>query len=176
MLPRPLVGCQVHPLVRRAPVLLLTGVAAGALAGCAGAVAVEPAPRGYEPACSQVYTALPDEVAGLQRRATTAQGAAAWSGVPTGSTGGGEVTVVLRCGVEQLSALDTAGGCQAVEGDGAVVDWIPREDGDGRTTWTTYGREPAVSLQLPADTAVTTSVLPAVAKAVSLLEQTAACS
>lgn len=146
------------------------------LTGCSGAVGVEPAPRGYDQLCSQVYTALPDSIADLQRRETTAQGAAAWSGVPTGSSDGREVTVVLRCGVDQLSALDTAGGCQAVEGDGASVDWIPVDDGDGRTTWTTYGREPAVELQMPADASVTSTAPQAVAKAVSLIPQTAACS
>jgi hypothetical protein len=151
-------------------------VGAGALAGCSSAVGVEPAPEGYAQECAQVYTALPDSIAGLQRRETTAQGAAAWTGVPAGSDDGREVTVVLRCGVEQLSALETAGGCQQVEGDGATVDWIPVDDGDGRTTWTTYGRAPAVSLQMPADGDVTLAAPQAVAKAVSLVEQTSACS
>ncbi|WP_170131256.1 DUF3515 family protein [Quadrisphaera granulorum] len=156
--------------------LVVVPVLSFGLVGCSGAVAVEPAPSGYAPSCAQVYTGLPDEIAGLQRRPTTAQGAAAWTGVPTGSQDGREVTVVLRCGVAQLSAIDTAGGCQAVEGDGVTVDWIPVDDGDGRTTWTTYGREPAVALEMPADGNVTLAVPQAVAKAVSLVEQTAVCS
>lgn len=164
-----------HRSPRLTAVPLVVVLGAGVLAGCSGAVGVEPAPRGWEQQCSQVYTALPDSIAGLQRRETTAQGAAAWTGVPTGSTDGREVTVVLRCGVDQLSALETAGGCQAVEGDGASVDWIPVDDGDGRTTWTTYGREPAVQLQMPADADLTSAVPQSVAKAVSLVPQTAAC-
>lgn len=169
----------VHP--RRRPLrltaapLLVVPLVAG-VAGCTSAVGVEPAPHGSAQLCAQVYTALPDSVAGLERRETTAQGAAAWSGVPAGSPDGREVTVVLRCGVDQLSALETAGGCQAVEGDGATVDWIPVDDGDGRTTWTTYGRDPAVSLQMPADGSVTSAAPQEVAKAVALIEQTAVCS
>ncbi|MBC3761307.1 DUF3515 domain-containing protein [Quadrisphaera oryzae] len=158
-----------------APLVVVPLVVAG-LAGCSGSVGVEPAPDGAAPMCAQVYTALPDSVAGLQRRPTTAQGAAAWSGVPSGSADGQQVTVVLRCGVAQLTALETAGGCQQVEGDGATVDWIPVDDGDGRTTWTTYGRVPAVSLQMPADADLTSAVPQSVAKAVSLAKKTAACS
>ncbi|TNM68427.1 DUF3515 domain-containing protein [Streptomyces sp. NP160] len=169
-------GVRSRSLRLTAAALVVVPLVSAGLAGCVSAVGVEPAPGGYSQLCSQVYTALPDSVAGLQRRETTAQGAAAWSGVPTGSSDGREVTVVLRCGVDQLSALDTAGGCQAVEGDGAAVDWIPADDGDGRTTWTTYGREPAVSLQMPADASVTSAVPQEVASAVSIIEQTAVCS
>lgn len=141
-----------------------------ALTGCSRAVAVEAAPQGYLQACSQVYTALPDGVAGLDRRETTAQGAAAWSGGADGEV------VVLRCGVEPLDATQTAGGCQAVGGEGAQVDWIPGEARDGRVTWTTYGRTPAVALVMPADGAVTSSAPLDVGPAVALLPQDRACS
>ena len=141
-----------------------------ALTGCSRAVAVDAAPQGYLQACSDVYTALPDGVAGLDRRETTAQGAAAWSGGADGEV------VVLRCGVAPLEALDTAGGCVAIEGQGTQVDWIPAEERDGRVTWTTYGRTPAVALEMPADRAVTSSAPLDVGPAVALLPQDRACS
>jgi len=141
-----------------------------ALSGCSRAVAVEPAPQGFREACADVYTALPDGVAGLDRRETTAQGAAAWSG------GADAEVVVLRCGVTPLTALETAGGCQAVGDQGARVDWIPGDERDGRVTWTTYGRSPAVALEMPADDAVTSSAPLDVGPAVALVPQDRACS
>lgn len=143
---------------------------AAPLAGCSRAVAVEAAPQASSPLCAQVYTALPEGVAGLDRRETTAQGAAAWSG------GADDEVVVLRCGVRELDALESAGGCQAVEGQGAQVDWIPGEERDGRVTWTTYGRSPAIALEMPADTAVTSSAPLDVGPAVALVPQSRACS
>jgi hypothetical protein len=153
-------------------VAALVGLAlAPALSGCSRAVAVEAAPQGWSKACAEVYTALPDGVAGLDRRETTAQGAAAWSGGADGEV------VVLRCGVEPLDALETAGGCTAVESPGGgTVDWIPGEPLDGRVIWTTYGRTPAVALEMPADEAVTSSATIDVAPAVALVEKDRSCS
>jgi hypothetical protein len=154
-----------------APAAALVSLAlAPVLSGCSRAVAVEAAPQGWSKACAEVYTALPDGVAGLDRRETTAQGAAAWSGGADGEV------VVLRCGVEPLDALQTAGGCTAVEGGGVKVDWIPGEPRDGRVTWTTYGRTPAVALEMPADEAVTSSATIDVAPAVALVEKDRSCS
>lgn len=154
-----------------APAVALVSLAlATALSGCSRAVAVEAAPQGWSTACAEVYTALPDGVAGLDRRETTAQGAAAWSG------GADAEVVVLRCGVAPLTALETAGGCQAVGDEGARVDWIPGDERDGRVTWTTYGRTPAVALEMPADDAVTSSAPLDVGPAVALLPQDRACT
>lgn len=154
-----------------APVVALVSLAlAPALSGCSRAVAVEAAPQGWSKACAEVYTALPDGVAGLDRRETTAQGAAAWSGGADGEV------VVLRCGVEPLAAIETADGCVAIEGQGARVDWIPGDERGGRVTWTSYGRTPAVALEMPADEAVTSSATVDVGPAVALLPQDRACS
>lgn len=137
-----------------------------ALSGCATAVGVEPAPDAAAPLCAQVYTALPDAVADLARRDTTAQGAAAWVG------SGGE-QVVLRCGVAQP---ELSPDCQEITGDGVTVDWIYQAARDGRVTWTTYGRSPAVALEMPADRAVTLNAPIDVGSAVAQVPQQRSCT
>ena len=120
---------------RRALALLLVGLPLG-LGGCAGSVTVEPAPEATDPACAEVLVRLPDALGERGRVQTTSQSSAAW--------GAGDDLVVLRCGVEPLGP--TTDLCVGV----GTVDWVTsRPDGEPvRTTYTTYGRSPAVEVTL----------------------------
>lgn len=107
-------------------------VAVVSLAGCSRAAPVSAGPGAADPSCARVLVQLPDELRGEGRRETTGQSTAAW----------GDPPVELRCGVEPLGP--TTDPCLPI-GD---VDWVFREDGDD-TTYTTYGRLPAVEVRLP---------------------------
>jgi hypothetical protein len=102
------------------------------LVGCARPATVEAGPSASDPLCAQVLVQLPTDLRGDPRRETTGQSTAAW----------GDPPVELRCGVDPLGP--TTDPCVAV----GAVDWVLRED-SGDTTYTTYGRVPAVELRLP---------------------------
>lgn len=147
------------------PAAALALVLALVLAGCTAAVSVAPGPGAADPVCAEVLAAVPDDLGGLEPRETTAQAAAAW----------GEPAVVLRCGVEPLGP--TTERCLTVETpDGVAVDWVA-VPGDGATTYTTYGREPALELVVPAADGVPlpATLLGEVAPAVALAASTRAC-
>lgn len=113
-------------------------VALAALAGC-GTVTVPAGPEATDPACAPIVQNAPQTLLGLDRRETTSQGTVAW--------GGGEDTVVLRCGATPPGP--TTDACTRLEDQrGLSVDWIVREE-DGIVTFTTYGRSPAVDLTVP---------------------------
>lgn len=109
----------------------------GLLAGCASAVDVDAAPGATDPLCAEVIAAVRGEgyaeVGGRERRETDAQSTAAWGAPP----------VVLRCGV--TPPAPTTDPCLSVEG----VDWVVRQT-DAATVFTTYGREPALEVSVPA--------------------------
>ena len=116
--------------------LLLVPALLLALAGCAPAVALEPAADAIDPDCARVVVALPDTVAGLAARETNAQGTGAW---------GDPATVILRCGVP--SPDPTSSECLLVDG----VDWIRDDSKDPNFAFTTYGRTPAVEVIIDSD-------------------------
>ena len=112
------------------------GAAAGP-AACARTLPVEAAPQATDPACAEVLVRLPDVIGDRERRQTGSQSSAAW--------GEGDDLVVLRCGVEPLGP--TTDPCVRV----GAVDWVTRledEAGTVTTTYTTYGRVPAVELSM----------------------------
>ena len=149
------------------------------LAGCAPTVSVEEAPYGHEPACARVVLALPDELGGLPRLATSSQASTAW--------GTATAPVVLRCGVEPPGP--TTDRCVTVETPGGPsIDWlaVPAEDDDGGSgpaagvtdwTFTTYGREPAIEVVVPAEVVSgrSTSFLDQLGPAVDLLAPERTC-
>ncbi len=135
------------------------------LAGCTSAVTVAPAPGAADPACARVLDAVPEELAGLEQRDTTAQAATAW----------GRPAVVLRCGVEPPGP--TTARCLTVEPPGGpAVDWIAVPGGSS-STYTTYGREPALELVVPEaeGTPLPATLLDGLAPAVALVPSTRAC-
>jgi hypothetical protein len=98
-----------------------------------------------------------DSLGGLPRRDTTGQSTAAW----------GDPPVVLRCGVAPPGPTTQA--CETVAG----VDWVVARS-DERVTYTTYGREPAVEVELPPGVPVDVAV-GALSAAVAPLPQSRQC-
>jgi hypothetical protein len=133
---------------------------AAALTGCAPAVHLDPADDAIDPGCASVVVALPDELAGLDRRDTDAQGTGAW---------GEPAAVLLRCGVPvpdptaEQPCLDVSG-----------VDWLSDESDPDAAVFVLYGREPAVQVVVDSG-ADAFSVLAGLTDAVSGLEQVREC-
>ena len=134
---------------RRRPVLANAGAVACAallLAGCSsGPVAVETPdlPAEGAAACAELVQAVPELVAGLERRPVDPSdaAAAAW----------GEPAVVLTCGVPEPAGFDELSSCQITNG---VAWFIPDEQITGAATditMTTIGRTPGVRVTIPAD-------------------------
>jgi hypothetical protein len=132
-------------------------------------IPVQVAPHATEPVCASVVLAMPDSLGeGLAKRDTNAQATAAW--------GDPAAPVVLRCGVERLGP--TTEHCQTVETPvGPSIDWVVVEGDDGSWTFTTYGREPAVELRVPAPVAEerSTAFVDQLGPAVALTEQIRSC-
>jgi hypothetical protein len=103
-----------------------------ALAGCSTTVHLEPAKDANNPACAAVSVLLPDSVAGLDRVMTDAQATGAW----------GDPTIVLRCGVEPPAPSELV--CTTIGG----VDWLVLDQEEERQRLVTYGREPAVEVNI----------------------------
>lgn len=106
--------------------------AAAVLAGCSTTVHLEPAEDADNPACADVSVLLPDSVADLDRVWTDAQATGAW----------GDPTVVLRCGVEPPAPSELV--CTTLGG----VDWLVLDQEEDRQRLVTYGRDPAVEVNI----------------------------
>ncbi|MGC5168835.1 DUF3515 family protein [Luteimicrobium sp. DT211] len=127
---------------RRRAVLTLSVLAAGvvgaAVSACSPVISVPAAANATDPACADVVLDLPDQVAGQDQRTTSSQATSAW--------GGAGSAITLRCGVEQPGPSDQ---CQSIENpDGSSVDWVATESSSG-WTFVTYGRDPAIEVQVP---------------------------
>lgn len=148
---------------------LITGAV---LAGCASPVGVDAAPHAADPLCAEVVLALPRELTGMARLTTSSQATAAW--------GDRDAPVVLRCGVEPPPP--STDPCVTADDGSVAVDWLtvegaPGPDGGADWTFTTYGRDPAVEVLVPAEVARTrsTSFLLDLGPAVARVEQTRSC-
>ncbi|MDG5801551.1 DUF3515 family protein [Streptomyces ossamyceticus] len=119
------------------------------------------APRAGDPACARVSAQYPDRLAGLDRADTDTKGAAVY----------GDGSIVVRCGFP--SPRPTEDPCTQVDG----VDWVWRADErrEGRQLLITYGREPAVEVQVAPDRAATDAVLVGLSGIVKPLEQSGEC-
>lgn len=141
------------PRVRAAVALAF---AATLLSGCASSVDASPAAGAASAGCAAVGSAWPDRVGGQDRRETTTDSpaVAAW----------GDPAIVARCGVTP----PTATSAECIDADG--VDWIvhPLEDG---TSFTTFGREPAVEVLVPKDYAPEPLVLGSLGSAMRTIPQ-----
>jgi hypothetical protein len=146
-------------MTRRLPALL--AAAAVLLAGCGASVVLQPAPHAADPGCAEVMVAVRkiDQVGDLPRRTTTAQSTAAW----------GDPPVVLHCGVEPPGP--TTDACVDVDG----VDWVARPELNGSTSYTTYGRVPAVQLTVPAGEESVSDVLVQLGPPAALIPQQRHC-
>jgi len=161
-------------VVLRARVLvavLLGGTACG-VTGCAASITVPAGPYAADPLCAAVVLALPRDLDGMARVGTGSQATAAW--------GDPRDPVVLRCGVEPPAP--TTDPCVTADDGTTAVDWVavegvPAADGTAAWTFTTYGRNPAVEVVVPADVTAnrSTSFLIDLGPAVARVEQTRAC-
>jgi hypothetical protein len=142
--------------------VLLTTPVVLLLAGCAPTVSLHPAPGATSVGCAGVIVRLPDAIGDAARRATDAQGTAAW-GVPA--------TVTLTCGVTTPAVSGTP--CQTIGG----VDWLlgqQRIGGVERQVLTTYGRVPGTQIVLDPTGPTADSVLNAVSDPVAAATRTIA--
>ncbi|WP_246857526.1 DUF3515 domain-containing protein [Oerskovia sp. KBS0722] len=146
--------------------ILLVAVTAS-LGACAPTIGVPVADDAANPKCAEVVLAVPDELAGLPKIKTDSQATAAW-----GEPG---AAVTLRCGVTPPEP--TTVGCMGVPSNAGSVDWIVTDDGKDTWTFVTYGRDPAVEVQLPpaVSTTRTSSFVSDLNRAVSKVEQTSYC-
>jgi hypothetical protein len=115
-----------------AGLIIATG---GLLAGCSPIVALHPADDANNPDCAAVIVRLPDQVGGLAKRQTDAQGTGAW---------GDPDAVVLTCGVEvpvasELPCIDKG------------VFWLRDDSNDAYWLFTSFGRDPAVDVVVDRD-------------------------
>ncbi len=156
--------------ISRRVVGALGAVSLLALTACAPTISTQPGPYATDPLCAQVVLSLPKTVLGQDRAKITAQTTAAW-----GKPG---AAIVLTCGVEP--PIPTTKDCQSITtpvfGTPVVFDWISTED-DAGWTFTSYGRDPAVMVQVPHSLESTqpTGALVDIAGSVAYVEATHAC-
>lgn len=107
--------------------------AAFTLAACSHAPEVSLAPQSGAPPCAKV--SWPASVSGHPQEATDPQApsVAAW----------GDPAIIARCGLAPLPP--TIDDCVSVDG----LDWVVRGLSDGSMA-TTYGRDPAIEVLVPA--------------------------
>lgn len=115
------------------------------LSACSGPVEVdvaEPSDPAQAQACRQVLDALPDRVDDLDEVEVepSSAPARAW----------GEPAIVVTCGVEMPSSFDRYSPCDTVSGVDWFLDEETRADQDADIDAITIGREPLVSLRVPA--------------------------
>ena len=152
-------------MLRRAALVLVSVLA---LSACSQAVVSVPvAPEAQHPDCARIVLALPEELGGQPRRTTSSQATRAW--------GDPFEAVTLRC-VVPVPPPTTATCTTADDLQGHAVDWVAVEDERG-WTFTTYGREPAVEVFVPAAVAEerSTSFLLDLGPAISIVPQSRAC-
>ena len=133
------------------------------LAACAPVVALQPAERAADPACAEVTVRLPDEIGGLEQRETNAQATGAW---------GEPVAVVLHCGVP---APPPTSELRCVTTPGGVVDWLIDDSNAPEFVFTSYGRDPAVTVVVDYEVVSGATVVSELDGAVARLPQVGSC-
>lgn len=153
------------------------------LASCTSAVPVQVAPHATDPLCAEVVLALPDDLGdALTALDTTAQATKAWGSAsapvvlrcgvePLGPTtdrcvtvetpGGPSVDWVVVPGApDTMSGATSGAAAEAASGatgsptaDGTAAPGGETTPADTDWTFTTYGREPAVEVHVPAEVA-----------------------
>jgi uncharacterized protein YceK len=150
----------VRPLNSPAKTLLLTGISALLLSGCAAVINLEAAPEANNPACAEVSVRLPDTMGEHEKRFTNAQATAAW---------GDPSAVILRCGLPPVEAsllpCATAGN----------VDWLVDDSQAPSFRFITFGREPAVEVIVDSERASGISTLESLSFAVGQIEASKFC-
>jgi hypothetical protein len=120
--------------VRRAVLALLS---AALLAGCGGGLYDFPTDPDTSAACRALLDAVPEDVADQESTPVDSERVAAW----------GDPRIVLRCGVQRPKALEPTSRCDDVDG----VGWFTEDRDGGGRLFTTIGRDPDVSVEVPGD-------------------------
>ncbi|GAA4874343.1 DUF3515 family protein [Serinicoccus chungangensis] len=139
--------------------LLPAAAVALALGGCADeAVRAVPFDAADSAPCQEVARHWPSTIGPYEARVTAVQseGVAAW----------GDPPIVARCG--KTPPGPTTDPCIDVNG----VDWVATRLDDGGTMFTTYGREPALEVLVPADYDSHPLLLPPLGEAAEAVPQT----
>ncbi|MFD2839008.1 DUF3515 family protein [Populibacterium corticicola] len=140
------------------------------LTACTPVISVPAGTYATEPICAEVVLSLPDQVLEQDRAKTTSQATAAW--------GEGGAAITFTCGVEEPETASE--DCQSITldmfGEPETFDWIAYPS-DTSFTFVTYGREPAMMVQVPAslNASQPTAALLDVANGVSKIPATKAC-
>lgn len=126
---------------------------------------MDAAEDGGSPGCADVMALLPATLAEAPRRDTTGgAGTAAW----------GDPAILLRCGVEPVVASTQP--CVGVPGEGDEVDWVVLASDVTGSIVRTFGREPAVEVEVPGSYGpAPVSVLPELGAAMQVIEPTSVC-
>lgn len=149
---------------------LIASVSVLALTACTPVISVQAGKYATEPVCADVVLTLPDLVLDQERVKTSSQATAAW-----GEAG---KAITFTCGVE--SPDPTTEDCQSITtnvyGKEETFDWIMIA-GESGFTFVSYGREPAMMVQVPnsLNAPQPTAALLDVANAVAKIEATHAC-
>lgn len=136
------------------PIAVATLVLAAAT-GCTATVPLKPAAAATDPQCAAVTARLPGSVAGLESRETNAQATGAW---------GDPARVLLYCGVAVPDPTSTL-ACITVEG----IDWLRDPANDPKFAFTSYGRDPAVTVIVDSEKVGGGPVLEDLAPAVGII-------
>lgn len=107
------------------------------VAACGSGLYDFPTEQGTGAICRQIVDAVPEQVAGQDSTPVDSERVAAW----------GDPRIVLRCGVTRPAALTPTSRCDDVDG----IGWFTEERDGGAHVFTTIGRSPAVSVDVPPD-------------------------
>lgn len=149
---------------------ITVAAAALVLTACAPTITVSPGEDAADPLCARLVLAVPETVLGQPKVRASGQATAAW-----GEPG---AAITLTCGVEVPPP--TTQECESISVDSGGVeqtfDWITTKDDNG-WTYVSFGRDPAVAVQVPTSLGMgqPTAALVDLARAVSEVEATRTC-
>ncbi len=107
------------------------------LSGCGGGLYDFATAPGTSESCRSLVSSLPTTVADQQSTPVDSPRVAAW----------GDPRIVLRCGVQPPAELEPTSRCDDVDG----IGWFTQKRDGGGRLFTTIGRDPDVSVEVPAD-------------------------
>lgn len=153
--------------LRRTAAVAALGACVLLLAACTPTISVPVAAHATEPLCASAVLAAPTVLADQPQARTNSQATAAW--------GDAGAAITLRCGVEPPQAASE--DCVAVtDAAGKEYDWIAARTTTG-WRFTSYGRSPALEVELPATLGLSqpTAPLADLAASLSVLPQAKTC-
>ena len=106
-------------------------------AGCGGGLYDFPTDAGTTSSCRSLVEELPRTVLDQTSTPVDSDRVAAW----------GDPRIVLRCGVTEPEALRPTSRCDDVDG----IGWFTQKRDGGGQVFTTIGRDPDVSVEVPGD-------------------------